>query len=180
VLIVHAGNRIDAADRREPRFPPSQVGAVAQRVGRLLDVMRPAGVVSAAAAGADLIVLDEARRREIPLHVFLPIAADEFVRASIADHDAEWNDLFDTVMDHARDDRRSSIHQGDGGAHADWYLQAHERLLAHATEVAAGDLIVALTVRPPAGEVPHSATDEFADRAGRAGLIVITVDPRPT
>jgi hypothetical protein len=180
VLIVHAGNRIDAPDRREPRFPASQVGAVAQRVGRLLDVMRPAGVVSAPAAGADLIVLDQARLRGIALHVFLPIDADEFVRASVADHETEWLGLFETVMDHARDDANSSVRRGDGGAHAEWYLQAHQALLEYAIELAAGDLVVALTVRPPAGETPHSATDVFADRAGRAGLIVLTVDPRPT
>jgi hypothetical protein len=180
VLIVHAGNRIDPPDRREPRFPASQVGAVGARVGRLLDVMRPTGLVSAPAAGADLIVLDEARRRSIPLHVFVPIDADAFVRASVADHDAEWLVLFETVMSHARDDSRSSVYRCDGGAEADWYLQAQHGLLAHAVEIAAGDLVVALTVRPPAGENPHSATDVFADRAGRAGLIVLTVDPRPT
>jgi hypothetical protein len=179
VLIVHAGNRIDAPDRGEPRFPASQVGAVAQRVGRLLDVMQPAGVVSAPAAGADLIVLDEARRRAIPLHVFLPIEVDEFVRVSVADHDTEWQGLFEAVMDHARDDTRSSVCRADGDAQSDWYLEAHQGLLAHAIELAAGDLVVALTVRPPAGETPHSATDVFADRAGRAGLIVLTVDPRP-
>lgn len=180
MLIVHAGNRIDPPDRSEPRFPASQVSAVAQRVGRLLDVMQPAGVVSAPAAGADLIVLDEARRRAVPLHVFLPIDTDQFVRASVGDHDAEWLRLFEAVMDHARDDVRSSVSRGDGEAHTDWYLEAHQGLLAHAVELAAGDLVVALTVRPPAGEIPHSATDVFADRAGRAGLIVLTVDPRPT
>ena len=179
VLIVHAGNRIDPPDRREPRFPASQVDAVTARIGRVLDVMQPAGVVSAPAAGADLIVLDEARRRWIPLHVFLPIDVDEFVRESVADHDAEWLDMFEAVMDHAHDDARSSVRRGDGGAHAQWYLQAHHGLLVHAIELAAGDLVVALTIRPPAGEIPHSATDEFADRAGQAGLIVVTVDPRP-
>lgn len=179
VLIVHAGNRIDALDRHVPRFPASQVAAVAQRVGRLFDVMKPAGVVSAPAAGADLIVLDEARKRSIPLHVFLPINDDEFVRESVADHDAEWLAMYEAVIDHGRDNPASSICRIGGGAQADWYLLAQQGLLTHAAEIAAGDLIVALTVRPPAGEIPHSATDEFADRAGRAGMIVLTVDPRP-
>ena len=78
--------------------------------------MQPAGVVSAPAAGADLIVLDEARDAPIPLHVFLPIEVDEFVRASVADHDTEWLGLFETVMDHARDDPRSSVCRDDGDA----------------------------------------------------------------
>jgi hypothetical protein len=146
----------------------------------LLDVMQPAGVVSAPAAGADLIVLDEARRRSIPLHVFLPINDDDFVRESVADHDHEWLGLYTAVLDHARDDERSTVCRFDRSVYEGWYLEAHQELLAHAAELAAGDLIVALTVRPPAGEVPHSATDEFADRAGRAGLIVLTVDPRPS
>ncbi len=179
MLIVHAGNRIDAPGRQSPRFPASQVGPVAQRVGRLFDVMKPTGVVSAPAAGADLIVLDEARRRSIPLHVFLPIDVDEFVQESVADQEESWLALFEVVIDHARADGDSSLCRVDGGAHTDWYLEAHQGLLAHASELAAGDLVVALTVRPPAGEIPHSATDEFADRAGKAGLIVLTVDPRP-
>jgi len=180
VLIVHAGNRIDAPDREVPRFPASRVAAVAERVGRLFDVMKPAGVVSAPAAGADLIVLDEARKRSIPLHVFLPIREDEFVRESVSDHDDEWREMFEAVIDHASEDPACSLCRVDGGADTDWYLRAHQGLLDRAAELAAGDLIVALTVRPPAGEVPHSATDVFADRAGRAGLIVLTVDPRPS
>ena len=152
---------------------------MAERVGRLFDVMKPAGVVSAPAAGADLIVLDEARRRSIPLHVFLPIDVDEFVRESVADQEESWLARFEIVIAHARDDPGSTLRGVDGGAHADWYLEAHHGLLKHASDLAAGALVVALTVRPPAGEVPHSATDEFADRAGRAGLIVLTVDPRP-
>ena len=111
--------------------------------------------------------------------MYVPIDADEFVRVSVADHDTEWLGLFEDVMSHARDDARSSVCRGEGSARAEWYLQAQQGLLAHANELAAGDLVVALTVRPPAGEIPHSATDEFADRAGRAGLIVLTVDPRP-
>jgi len=109
VLIVHAGNRIDAPDRQVPRFPASQVTAVAQRVGRLFDVMKPAGVVSAPAAGADLIVLDEARKRSIPLHVFLPIREDEFVRESVSDHDDEWLEMFDDVIDHANEEYACSL-----------------------------------------------------------------------
>lgn len=179
MFIVHAGNRIDAPGRANGRFPPSQVDEVAQRVGRLFDVMQPAGVVSAPAAGADLVVLDEARRRGIPLHVVLPIDAEQFMRVSVADHPEEWMVRYRAVIDHARSDPRSSIHQIDKGEREGWFLDANQDLLARAGELAGDELIVALTVRPPAGEIPHSATDDFADRAGRAGFIVLTVDPRP-
>lgn len=179
VLIVHAGNRIDAPGRAEPRFPASQVPAVAQRVGRLFDVLRPAGVVSAPAAGSDLLVLDQARRRGIPLHVLVPIDAEEFVRASVADHDAEWLDLYRSLLDHAHSDDDSTVCQIDKAERDDWFLDANDDLLVRAAELAGDELVIALTVRPPAGEIPHSTSDDFADRAGKAGWIVLTVDPRP-
>jgi hypothetical protein len=179
VLIVHAGNRIDAPDRPDDRFPRSQVDAVAERIGRLFDALRPTGVVSAPAAGSDLIVLDQARRRDIPLHVVLPLAPDDFVRASVADVDENWMGIYEAVVLHARSDPRSTLIEIGMDEHEAWYLDANDDVLAHAIELAGDELVVALTVRPPAGEHPPSATDHFADRAGRAGLIVVSVDPRP-
>ena len=179
VLIVHAGNRIDAPGRAEDRFPPSQISAVAERIGRLFNALRPTGVVSAPAAGSDLIVLDQARRRDVPLHVVLPIDADEFVRVSVADQGADWLEIYRAVIEHARTDWRSTVFQVAKGERDEWYLDANDDVLARAAAVAGDELLVALTVRPPAGEHPPSTTDHFADRAGRAGLIVISVDPRP-
>jgi len=179
VLIVHAGNRIDAPGRAEDRFPRSQVSAVAERIGRLFDALQPTGVVSAPAAGSDLIVLDQARRRDIPLHVVLPIEADEFVRVSVADQGPEWLDTYRAVIDHAESDWRSTLFQIAKGERDEWYLEANDDVLERAAAIAGDELLVALTVRPPAGEHPPSTTDHFADRAGRAGLIVVSVDPRP-
>lgn len=179
MLIVHAGNRIDGFDRSDARFPRSQVAVVSARVGRLLDELRPAGVVSAPAAGADLIVLDEARHRGIPLHVVLSIDADEFVVTSVADHDSEWVERYREILDHARSDPGSTVWQGKMVEHDGWYLDANNELLLRAADIAGDQPVVALTIRPPAGETPPSATDDFADRAGRAGLLVLSLDPRP-
>lgn len=180
VFIVHSGNRIDAPDRDEPRFPAEQAEAVAERVGRLFDALRPTGVVSAPAAGADLIVLDQARQRGIPVHVLLPLDPDAFEQASVADHEERWASLYRSVLDHATSDPRSSICRVNRDAEHDWHLAAQDDLLTRAAHLAGDELVVALTIRPPAGEHPQSATDVFADRAGRAGLVVVTVDPRPT
>lgn len=179
MLLVHAGNRIDLANRAVARFPPNQVPVVRDRVGRLLDALRPSGVVSAAAAGADLIVLEEAIHRGLDIHVIMPIAPDEFVKQSVSDAGAEWVNRFDGVLSHISTRPRSSVVQGDGAAGDAWYLAANDELLRRAESVAGGEIIVALAVRPPEGETPPSVTDDFVARAERLGLLVLCIDPRP-
>jgi len=94
--IVHAGNRIDAPDRAVPRFPAGNVEWFERRLRRFLGELRPTGVVSAAAAGADLLMLDVANELGIRIEIVLPLPIDEFVaragsgstRANRASHSA--------------------------------------------------------------------------------------------
>ncbi len=179
VLLVHAGNRIDLPDRAVARFPASRVPAVRASVGRLLDALRPSGVVSVAAAGADLIVLDEAIRRDIHTHVVLPIAMVEFVKQSVVDAGPEWVGLFDAVLGHVCADHGCSVAQGHDDPAAEWYRRAHDQLIRRAEEVAGGTTIVALTIRPPEGDRPPSVSDDFAARAAQLGWLELCIDPRP-
>ncbi len=145
----------------------------------MLDTLRPSGVVSAAASGADLIVLEEAIIRSIAIHVVLPISREEFVNKSVADAGPDWVSSFNAVLQHASAGRgSSSILQGDAVSSGQWYLAAHDELLGRAVVLADGQPIVALTIRPPEGEIPPSGTDEFASRAARLGLLVLNIDPR--
>ena len=176
---MHAGNRIDLANRTTARFTSTQVPEVRATVGRVLDALQPVAVVSAAAAGADLIVLQEAIERGIAVHVVLPIPVRDFVKQSVIDAGPVWVLRFEAVLDHVANDIHSSILQGDEFPDDDWFLTAHDQLLDRAKDVADGDIVVALTIRPPEGENPPSATDDFAMRAERMGLLVLCIDPRP-
>jgi hypothetical protein len=155
------------------------VPVVRDRVGRLLDALRPSAVVSAAAAGADLIVLEEAIRRGLDIHVIMPIATDEFVEQSVSDAGVEWVSRFDGVLSHISTHPQCSVIQGDGAADDAWFLAANDELLDRAKAVAGSEIIVALAVCPPEGETPPSVTDDFVARAGRLGLLVMCIDPRP-
>jgi hypothetical protein len=179
VLLVHSGNRIDLAGRLVPRFPESQVPAVRPRIGKVLDSLAPRAVVSAAAAGADLVVLEEAVRRSIDVHVVLGIAADQFLKQSVLDAGQEWVARFDDVLRHVSMQPGCSLLEGDDAPERDWYLAAHDQLLGRVEVVADGDVVVALTVRPPEGDVPASVTDAFALRAQHLGMLVLSIDPRP-
>ena len=123
---------------------------------------------------------DEARRRAIPLHIVLPIDPEQFVRASVADHDEVWVDRFRTVLAHARSDSNCSVlEMGYPADDGEWFRKANRDVLARVSAIAGDELVLALTIRPPGGEIPHSVTDDFADHAGRAGFVVVSIDPRP-
>src|SRR3712207_9109193 len=73
VLVVHAGNRVDADGAAAPgRFPPDQVDVVRARLARLLAHLRPEVAVSAAAAGAAPLVLQDAPRARLAAPPALP------------------------------------------------------------------------------------------------------------
>ena len=181
MLIVHAGNRIDARRRAVARFPADQVESVRARVRLLLTALQPERVLSNAAAGADLIVLAEAQQLGIPVDVVLPIDADEFVRQSVADNGDEWVTTFHHVLARAEAEPHSVVRHGNQSGDDDWYESANEHLLAQALHAAARTTppthVVALTIRPLPTPGEESITDHFADLAARAGLLVLTLDP---
>lgn len=181
MLIVHAGNRIDAPGRATDRFPAASVPAVRDRVRLALSTLQPTRVVSNAAAGADLIVLSEAQRLGIPVEVLIPIATAEFVRQSVADQGEEWVATFDAVVTHARGDSRSHVLVHEVAATDDWYEAANHRLLQRARSSAAASSpptpVLALTIRPLHRAGEESMTDHFAALAQASGLLVATLDP---
>lgn len=179
MLLVHSGNRIDLGNRVVARFPSTQVPTVRARVARLLESLQPCAVVSAPAAGADLVVIGEAIRLGVRIHLVLPIGRDDFLERSVIDGGPEWIDEFEAALHHASTTPGCSLEEAGESPAPDWYLTAQDQLLRRAEAVADGQTIVALTVRPPEGESPPSATDHFASRAERLGMLVLTIDPRP-
>jgi hypothetical protein len=181
VLIVHAGNRIDAPGRATERFPASQVTVVAARVRQMLATLQPTRVVSNAAAGADLIMLRTAQAMGIPVHVLMPIERDRFLRESVLDNGADWVDEFDAVLTHAEQDPHSDVVSVDLDANSQWHTEANAQLLQLAVDLAAAAdniPVLAFTIRPiPNGE-GTSVTDHFAELAEQAGILVLTLDPQ--
>ena len=182
VILVHAGNRVDAPDRdAAPRFPPSQVEFVRFRLSRLLDVLRPE-VVSAAAAGADLVLLEEALRLRLQVHVVLPCARDRFLEASVADLGDEWAHRYERVVAALAHSKGSRLIEHDEAIDGAGLRRGNGHLLDHAQALAAGRQpaqgVLALAVRPGVGEDPPSVTDDFVEQGRLRRLTVIDIDPR--
>ena len=179
MLIVHAGNRIDAPGRETPRFPAHAITGVRRRVLQLLSAVRPRLVVSAAASGADLIVLSCAQELHIPVAVYVPLPIEDFVRQSVVGSGDDWVKLFRDVIALARCGAdASSVVVANLADHHEWWFEANNRLIALAQELGGdGEPLVALTIRPRSNGKKQSVTDHLADLAERVGAIVLTLDP---
>ncbi len=176
VLVVHAGCRVDSPDRTSPRFPQSRVEAVAAELGAVLDRLRPDTVVTAAAAGADLLMVEQSLRRGIPIHLLLPFQRSRFREESVADLGERWTAVYDGALAAIDNDPRSSVEELDLPVGEDAYRRGNEALIERALDTGGPD-VVAVVVRPPGGESPPSLTDDFASRAGAALLPIVEVDP---
>ena len=177
MLLVHAGNRPDAADRTVPRFPEQRSAVVATQIAHVLRALAPRAVVGSASAGADLLVLAAAQQQGIPVHVVLPVGVAEFVRTSVADAGDRWVRLFHDVVATAHADSASTVVELLGNS-GDWFVAANGQILDEALRLGEpGEPVVAFTVRPALGEMPPSVTDDFAARAAEAGCLVLTLDP---
>jgi hypothetical protein len=176
VIVVHAGNRVDEPGRVPIRFPTDHAAGVASRIGRLLDILQPEGVVTAAAAGADLLVVEAARRRGVPVHLVLPFDRRRFCAESVADRGERWTRSYDDAVAGALNDPGSTFVELALAPDTDGFRAGNQALLDRARELAPGR-VLALVIRPPSTDEPASVSDEFARAAVAAGLFVVEIDP---
>jgi hypothetical protein len=177
VLVVHAGNRIDGADRAHPRFPPERELAISNRLGELLDVLEPDGVVTAAAAGADLLLVEAAQERHLPIHLVLPTERRCFRATSVEDQGERWAFAFDRAINLVTSHEPNSLVELALESDGNVFTAGNQALINRARDIAENG-VLAVAVRPSGGEDPSSMTDDFVGRAKQAGLFVIEIDPR--
>lgn len=171
MILVHAGNRIDEKGRPHPRFPSERIYAVSERLSETLGLSRPRIVVSAAAAGADLLMLEAAQAHGISTLVALPLPVDEFRTQSVADQGDEWVVRYDQVL--AYTDRLVTT---DLSGHDDWYLVGNGFILDAAADVAElGEPIAAVVVTPT--DDTTSVSHDFATKAETRGWPVTIIPP---
>ncbi len=169
MILTFAGNRLDEADRTTPRFPVARAASVATEVRTALGQRHPTLVVGAAASGADLIVLEEAREMGIACHVVLPLTIDEFRRTSVADQGPDWVDRFDRTIGVS-----SGLTVDDLSRHHDWYLRGNELIVDTALRLANRSMIEGLVV---AAADDDSVSNDFARLALERRWPITRINP---
>lgn len=100
-VIAFSGHMIDAADRRDARFPASLEGAVADALRRRVASYPAAIGFCQAACGADLLFLEAMQDAGNPTHIVLPCAIPDFVATSVAFAGEAWIGRFERAMQRA-------------------------------------------------------------------------------
>lgn len=93
---------IDSPGRPVPRFPSSAEALIAHALHVELDRLRPAAGVTALASGSDILFAEDLMGRGAELHVLLPLAAPEFIEASVRPAGEAWVARFHKLISHAK------------------------------------------------------------------------------
>lgn len=85
-VFLFSGHRIDAPDRRTPRFPPASEPIAAAAIGAALDAWGASQgdlALAQGASGGDLLFLEACLARGLRLMMLLPFGESEFIETSI-------------------------------------------------------------------------------------------------
>jgi class 3 adenylate cyclase len=97
-LIVFAGHMPDAPGRTPPRFPAGEEARVRDRIReRLAHVQARVGFCSAA-AGCDLLFIEEMNARDGVVHLVLPWSIEAFLGTSVTPYGTPWVERFQRAI----------------------------------------------------------------------------------
>jgi len=170
-VLVSAGRRVDAADASVPRFPQKNVSRVQSQIENFLDQQKPAAIVSSAACGADLLVLESGLGDDVPCHILLPSSPDEFRRSSVADRPGDWGTIYDAVLKDSEVEVLT-LPSGDEG-----YLEVNRKLLDKAQVLAAAGNapVSALVIWNMESRGVDDVTAHFLNEARRRNIPVTEI-----
>jgi len=90
VIVIGAGQALDAATNGEQVFPPALEKVVERAIQERLDELGAHIGYSSAGAGTELLFVEALIEREAEVHLVLPCAAEDFVRERVAYAGQSW------------------------------------------------------------------------------------------
>ncbi len=111
-IIVFSGHMLDFPQRlaRERRFPAELEPVVTSEIRRVLTLSLPAIGFSSAAAGSDILFLEQMKSLEQTYHILLSGPQTEFTERSVKYAEADWGDRFQKVLASAKSVEEANSH----------------------------------------------------------------------
>jgi hypothetical protein len=160
-IIVEAGRRVDAPGATVARFPLRNVPEVRKKIQQVLKNEKPDAIVSAAACGADLLLLDVAGAMNVPRYVLLPSEPEAFRVSSVTDRPGNWGELYSKAL------RTSKVEVLKVPEGQEGYFETNMKLLDRAQVLAKQEhtAVNALVVWNKESRGPDDVTAHFLEQA---------------
>jgi class 3 adenylate cyclase/tetratricopeptide (TPR) repeat protein len=122
-VIAFSGHMLDSPQgpAHERRFPADLEPAVASEIRRVLAVSVPAIGFSSAAAGSDILFLEQMRSFEQTYHILLSGPEKEFVERSVSYAGAGWEERFRKILTSAKSVDEANSHHPADNSPAYWF-----------------------------------------------------------
>ncbi len=95
-VILFTGHRIDSANRKTPRFPPSMESVARAAIRAAVKSHSPGATlgISGGANGGDILFLEVCEELGIASEMLLTLPEDQFLKASVESEDSSWATRF--------------------------------------------------------------------------------------
>lgn len=94
VILIGGGQPLDPPGAARPVFPADCEGAVRLAIQEHLDKLGPQIGYSSASAGTELLFVEALLERDAEVHLVLPFATEDFIRARVAPAGPRWERRF--------------------------------------------------------------------------------------
>jgi hypothetical protein len=170
-VIVEAGRRVDSLEAPVARFPTQNVPEVREKIRQVLKNRKPVAIVSSAASGADLLLLDIACEMRVPRHILLPSRPSKFRVSSVTDRPGNWGELYSKALGNSRVE---VIELPKGKAR---YLETNLKLLDCAQALATKEhtTVEAMVVWNRVSRGPSDVTAHFLQQAELRKLPILEI-----
>jgi hypothetical protein len=188
-VILGSGHRIDAPDRKSPRFPPEEEAPVREALSRQLASWNVGAgdlAICGGANGADILLAEICRDRGARILLLLPFPVERFLRESVELPGTDWTARFRALAG----DRRCEVRLQEESLgplppgvdpferNNDWILQTglDEAKPGQHSALSAARLAALVVWDRKAGD-GEGGTAGFHDAAVRLGISVVVIDP---
>jgi class 3 adenylate cyclase len=123
VIVVFSGHMLDSPQTLpgEKRFPSELEPAVTSEIRRVLTATLPAIGFSSAAAGSDILFLEQMSSLRQAYHILLSGPQKEFVQRSVSYAGADWEERFRKILISAKSVEEANSHHPADNSPAYWF-----------------------------------------------------------
>jgi len=185
-VILFTGHRIDAPDRRKPRFPHQKENQARDMILAAVSRVKETATgqllgISGGASGGDILFHEICEELEIPTKMYLAIPKQKYINASVADGGFNWVERFNRLLEEKQPEILSASGELPRWLHAkkgySIWQRANMWMLYSAMAISGNKLILIALWNGESGDGPGGIED-MVRRAQDLGAPLIHISAR--